>query len=131
MTRWVLRTALLAIGFASCASASKLPAVSAREVAPVTRPPDGHSADAPKAEAAIPPQVPPATPLAAGTCNETFDCDDTCDLAPEGFRWDCRQRKCVPKALPNLAPQPESTDVSPAAPAAGKAKFKKPEKQRT
>ena len=130
MTRLAVNTALLAIGLASCASASKSPAASTREVASVVRP-DRPSADAPKAEAAVPPLAPPAIPLAAGRCNETFDCDDTCDLAPSGFRWDCKQRKCVLKALPNLSPQPEPTDVSPAAPAAGKAKVKKSAKQRT
>ncbi|HJX65293.1 MAG TPA: hypothetical protein VJ860_15230 [Polyangia bacterium] len=130
MPRIAVTTALLAIGFATCASASKSPAASTGQVAPVVRP-DRPSTEAPKAQAAVPPLAPPAMPLAAGRCNETFDCDDTCDLAPSGSRWDCQQRKCVLKALPNLSPQPEPTDVSPAAPAAGKAKAKKSAKQRT
>jgi hypothetical protein len=131
MTRIAVTMALLTIGFASCASASKSPAVSTREIAPVTKPPDGLAADAHKAESAVTPSASPAISLARGTCRETFDCDDTCDLAPTGFRWDCKQRNCVLKALPNLNPQPASSDVSPAAPATDKAKFRKSAKQRT
>jgi hypothetical protein len=131
MTRLAMIGALLVIVAASCASAAKTTAVPTGGLSSVNPPSDGNPVDARKADTALPPPAAPPVPLARGRCNETFDCDDTCDLAPSGFRWDCERRKCVLKALPNLSPQPGATDVSPAAPAAGKAKVEKSVKQRT
>ncbi|MGB8294400.1 MAG: hypothetical protein WCG85_03150 [Polyangia bacterium] len=93
-------------------------------------PADGGSADASKPDAPLPAVASPVR-LAPGTCNETFDCDDTCALPPSGSRWDCRQRKCVLMDLPNLSPQPEPTEATPVAPAAKKVKVKKSAKQKT
>ena len=92
---------------------------------------DGGSSDTSRAEALGPPFAPPAVPLAPGTCNETFDCDDTSPLPPEGHRWDCKNRKCVPKALPSLSPQPEPAEVKPVPPAAGKTKVNRSAKKKT
>ena len=133
MTRLVVTTFLLALVLSSCSVATKPPAASTRRparVLPVHPPTDGGSADASRTEAPPPPVVPPV-PLAPGTCNETFDCDDTCDLPPAGHLWNCRNRKCVLRALPNLSSQPEPSEDTSAPPAAKKAKVKKAAKQKT
>ena len=133
MTRLAVTTALLMLVFSSCSAATKPPAVSARRALPVVAvrtPADGGSADASKPDAP-PPAVAPPVRLAPGTCNETFDCDDTCALPPSGSRWDCRQRQCVLMDLPNLSPQPEPTEATPVVPAAKKVKVKKSAKQKT
>lgn len=133
MTRLAVTTALLMLVFSSCSVATKAPTVSARRPTPVVAvrtPADGGSADASKPDAP-PPAVAPPVRLAPGTCNETFDCDDTCALPPSGSRWDCRQRKCVLMDLPNLSPQPEPTEATPVVPAAKKVKVKKSAKQKT
>jgi hypothetical protein len=132
MTRLAVIAALLALAPCSCSSATKPPAASTRRparVLPMHPPADAGSADASRPEAPAPPVAPPI-PLAPGTCNETFDCDDTCALPPPGRRWDCRQRKCVLMDLPNLSPQPEPAEGTPAPPAAKKAKSKQSLKQR-
>jgi hypothetical protein len=42
---------------------------------------------------------PKPTKLAAGRCNDCFDCVDTVGFAPDGYRWACVSSKCVQTKL--------------------------------
>jgi hypothetical protein len=92
---------LLAIG--GCASPAPTPTpLSKATTAPVPGPKKTAVVDAGPAQTQLP-QVESHPQLAPGSCRNSLDCDDTSALAPEGFRWGCKNQKCVTVALPNLA----------------------------
>jgi hypothetical protein len=82
-----------------------------------TKPPAAPAPAAPKVAAASPapeisPESAPPTPvvsrpkLAAGKCEESFDCVDTVGLPPAGQRWTCVDGKCGHARLPELGADP-------------------------